>query len=338
MNTLILKKNNTKQYLIIMCIVLSAFMLITAILPQAYADDAGSWESMRNEIEDKCGVFGALAWDVGTAAAGYNPNFNLMTIAGDIYKISSYSGSWALGGTRYSVNLIDAGKAMYEVMKVVGLALIFLYFLIEILDEVQSDHFNIEHLIKKLLTLTIALIVLNQGADIFNYICQLGDALINDVHGTADDRAPGDVQVLYQTLIHAGDSGGIFSALIAFITCVGIICDNAIPFLFTLVAYLIAYLTSFSRFIEILVRFTFAPVGCASLVSGGSKGPGMRYIKKFASCVLQGAVAVMAFGCVSIITQASNELNEVFSGILLPLTLIGFISKVGRIADDIVGV
>lgn len=338
------KKATFKRFIAMFALMLIVFTLVATITPTANAwieeidaEDLAEWKNYRNLIYDKLGGFGGVCWDVASTAAGCNPNFNLATIAGEIYKISNYSGKWTLGGLSSEYSLIGAGKQMYDYMKVVGICLIFLYFLIDLLDEVQADSFTIEHLIKKLLTLTIAIVVLTIGGEIFDYICQLGDALIQDAKGAVSNGADGEMRTLYESIIGV-DDGGFFSNLLACITMLGIIAENLIPYILTFVVYLIAYLVSFSRFIEILVRFAFAPIGMAQLVSGGAKGPGMRYIKKFASCVLQGAVCTLSFGTVSIIQSTSNELNAFFASILVPITLIGFLMKAGRIADDICGV
>lgn len=336
------KKETFKRRIAMFALILVALTFFTTMIPTAHAwyttEALSTWENYRNIIYDKLGGFGGVCWDIASTAAGCNPNFNLSTIAGEIYKISSYSGKWTMGGLSSEYSLINAGKNMYEYMKVVGICLIFLYFLIDLLDEVQADNFTIEHLIKKLLTLTIAIVVLTIGGEIFDYICQLGDALIDDAKASVSEGAIGEMEAIYNDIIGVADDSGFFSNVLAFIAMLGIIVENIIPYILTFVVYLIAYLVSFGRFIEILVRFAFAPIGMAQLVSGGAKGPGMRYIKKFASCVLQGAVCVLAFGTVSIIQSCANEINAIFTSLLVPITLIGFLMKAGRIADDICGV
>lgn len=334
-----------KQFLAIFALVLVICSVFTMMTPNAHAACGGSnscsdckdstWLSYRNQIESKINGFAASCWDVATTAGNCNPHFNFSTIAGTIYKFSTYDGKWLDGG---GTSIIAAGKAMYESMSVVGICLIFLFFLIDLLDEVQADSFTIEHLIKKLLTLTVAIVVLDMGGEIFDYLCQLGDALINDASKAASAGNQVKLDTLFNQLIKVGEQSGLLSSILAALACVGILLENIVPYILMLVAVIIAYLVGFGRFIEVLVRFAFAPIGMAQLVSGGAKGPGMRYIKKFASVVLQGAVCTLAFGCVTILTNASSGLNAVLSMLLVPITLIGFLLKVGRIADDICGV
>ena len=329
--------------LFILCmVVVSTFLVMTPTADAACggtsscADCKNSpWLNYRNEIDSKIGGFAAGCWDVATTAGNCNPHFNFSKIAGTIYKFSTYNGKWTeVGGA----NLIDAGKAMYESMCVIGICLVFLFFLIDLLDEVQADNFTIEHLIKKLLTLTVAIIILDMGGDLFDLICQMGDALINDASKASAAGNSIKLTSLYDQIMDVKDDSGFLSNIIAALSCIGILLENLVPYILMLVALIIAYLVGFSRFIEILVRFAFAPIGMAQLVSGGAKGPGMRYIKKFASVVMQGAVCVLAFGTVTIISNAASGINAVLAMLLVPITLIGFLLKVPRVTDDIMGV
>ena len=297
-------------------------------------DMANSWQAFRDSLEvDLLKV----AWDIGSTAAGGNPNFSLTGIAKQIYRIPT--GKWInFSGKSYS--MVDAAVAMYDVFKIIGIALILLYFLIEILDEVQADNFNFEHLIKKLITLVIAILVIMNGPTILRTVCDLGDSLLDDAEQAAavGNQTNPYIDQLKDSLNDAQNEGGLLSYVKAALAGLGIIVDNLLPYLLYFVVLLVAFLISFSRFIEILVRFAFAPVGMAPLVSGGSKSAGYRYIKKFAAVLLQGAVCVLAFGAANVVIGYSNEVASFFAKILVPLTLIGFILKSQRIAEDIVGV
>ena len=332
------KKNIICQNISIITFVLILLAILTTITPVVHAEEIweGDFSQVRDKIYTQNSVAG-VAYDVATTAEGCNPHFNFANLAKTIYSIQGFSGTFKVGtflGKDYT--LIKAGVSMYEYMKVIGIALIFLFFLIDLLDEVQADSFTIEHLIKKLITLTVAIVVLNMGGTIFDYICQFSDALLDDV-ATATSGGNGGHNTIAETIMKSGGDG-IFSSLLLVLGAIGIMLKNIVGYLLFLVAFIIAYLISFSRFIELLVRFVFAPIGMAQLVSGGAKGPGMRYIKKFASCALQGAVCVAAFGAADIVKNQASGLNGIFAQILVPITLIGFLMKTGRIADDVVGV
>lgn len=307
--------------------------------------DNKSWQQIYDEF-DAVSSLASVAWSVGTTALGANPYLKASNIAATVFRFSSYKGQWSdqithwVSGTT-TPSIIDAGMALYHAMSVLGLALVLLYFLIEILDEVQADNFNTEHLIKKLITLAVAILVVLEGENLLGLIAQLGDALVDEAIqvGNVGTAYNAKVVELYEALVKACfEETGFLSAIGIFLAAFGQLSKFIIPYILSLVAILIAYLTSFGRFMEFLVRFAFAPVGCAPLVSGGAKSAGMRYIKKFASCVIQGAVCVLAFGAADTVYTMANELNQYIGMFLIPLTLIGFLQKAPRIADDIVGV
>lgn len=344
-----------KQVITMLCLMVTLLTILCSIIPTARADDADDleitspedldmyikkWQEYRDDIYGEYGSIGGAAWDVASTAKGCNPHFNLTTVAKSIYKFSSYSGKWmvnaAIGGT--STTLIESCVLIYEGVAVIGIALIFLYFLIDLLDEVQADNFTIEKLIKKLITLTVAIVVVNIGGNIFATICDFSDALIDDLSSAVSLGSIKSMDSLHEQLMGLHQDAGFLSQILIWLSAATILIENAIPYAIHYLLFVIVYLLSFSRFVEIVVRFVMAPIGIAQLVSGGAKGPGMRYIKKFASCALQGAVCIVAYGSQQIIQNNANELNSIFVAIILPLTILGFLLKSGKIADDIVGV
>lgn len=345
-------QDKKSQRLCILLIALSLLLitLLSTATPTAHAYDwtgkntpwETTWNQIKDDLSDKSSFLG-VAWTVATTAAGSNPDFNLTKIAEPIFKLPS--GSWISKGAgmassgEYHNPFINAAAAMYNTMKVVGMALVILFFLIELLDEVQADNFNYEHLIKKLITLAVGLLVVANGADIFAAITNWGNSMLDVACEavSAGNATLEDTKIIYETLNSAGGDG-IFSGLLAVLEALAIICDNILPFLLFCVAFIIAYIVSFSRFIEILVRFAFAPIGLAPIVSGGAKSSGMRYAKKFAAVCLQGAVCIVAIGASQMVITMQSEVGSIFAKVLVPLTLIGFLLKTGRIADDICGV
>lgn len=335
---------NNKKTLIIFVAIMCLLCTLMACIPldNLLTPTADAWynkpynqlnyEQRLANVEEKAGKFAGFAFSVVCISEGIHPDFSWANISKDIFKTGRFEFK-LLGRT---VNFATMGKGIYDSMKVVGIALIFLYFLIEILDEVQADHFSIEHLIKKLITLTVAMLVLNQGGTLFSYIIELSDPLIDLVSDSIVANASAPISQLAYTAF-TETKEGIFSSILVLITAIGYMSSQLIPALFTLVAVIIAYLVGYSRYFEIMLRFAFAPIGLAQLVSGGAKGAGMRYIKKFASAVIQGAVCVAVFGVIPILSS-SADLGAIIGKIIVPLTAIGVLMKAPRIADDICGV
>lgn len=319
-------------------ILLIALVLAEALIPTAHAEilDPVDYEAqLYNISQGAAGDIGAAAYNIVAIATGVHPTLSVGGIVASIVKVDQDQVAYDGGGRG---TIVDLAKSVYEVLKIVGVLLMLLYLLIDVLDEVQTDHFTVEHLIKKLISFAIALLVLQYGADILANIVYFGNVLIDDVNvaWATGNTLTGQMGALYASLVQT--DLGIFETIGVLMQCLGVIADNIVGYLLSFLSVLFVWLTCFSRFIEILIRFSLAPIGMAPLVSGGAKGAGMRYIKKFASVVIQGAVIVTAVRAAAAISSYSSGVNAIIMPILMPLTLIGFLSKVPAIADDVVGV
>jgi hypothetical protein len=319
-------------------ILLIALVLAEALIPTAHAEilDPVDYEAQLHNIrEGAAGDIGAAAYNFVAIATGVHPTLSVGGIVSSLVRVDQDQVAYQ-GGGRGSI--VDLAKSVYEVLKIVGVLLMLLYLLIDVLDEVQTDHFTVEHLIKKLISFAVALLVLQYGADILANIVYFGNELADDVNvaWATGNTLTGQMGALYASLVQT--DLGIFETIGVLMQCLGVIADNIVGYLLSFLSVLFVWLTCFSRFIEILIRFSLAPIGMAPLVSGGAKGAGMRYIKKFASVVIQGAVIVTAVRAAAAISSYSSGVNAVIMPILMPLTLIGFLSKVPAIADDVVGV
>lgn len=234
----------------------------------------------------------------------------------------------------------------YDVMMPVGMALLVLYFLIEILSDTTMDNFNTEHFVKKLLVLAICAIVIIEGPNLLSGLAKFGDAMLADTEaalsaGMSDTDFPLSLKIYSRA--YDGD-GGIFSTIGLALYAIGVILDNIVFYLLMLVVIMVIYFTALGRALELIIRFLFAPLGIAPLVCGNSpaRSAGIRYIKQFGSLCLQGAVLVGAVGGAVILRKSlmgdNAFVDNPLVNILLPLTLLGLVSRTRHIADDIIGV
>ena len=91
------------------------------------------------------------------------------------------------------------------------------------------------------------------------------------------------------------------------------------------------------------MRIMFAPIGVANMFSsGGQHAQGVIYMKKFASISIQGAVMLGVIVASQYVRLAGSTGGtgdaSLFTAILLPLAVIGLITKSKSLSDDIVGV
>lgn len=289
-----------------------------------------------------CGSIAAFAYEMAATIDGTHPELSAMAIAKGSVRLGMFKSA---DGTP----LLEGGSSIlslaYDVVKPVGMALLLLFFLIEVLSDSTSDNFNTEHLMKKLISLAICAIVIIEGPNILGVLVQFGDQMLEVAEDAiaAASASGGLAKEVWIDLVME-DDGGLFSFFFVLGRAIGSIFGNLIYWILTMAAIVVICFTAFGRVLELSVRYIFAPLGLASIISGNApaRSAGMRYLKQFASLCLQGAVIVAAVGAAGII-KASIDADEsfimgTFAFILIPLTLIGFITRSGRVTDDIIGV
>ncbi len=339
-------RRKLKKALIVLFVVLIAMSLLSMFAQNATAAPAAGYDPMENydtyysEMEGKSSLI-AFAYSIVCIIEQSHPDYNMVNLTSKVVRLDKYK----LGGTP----ILGEGGAMstaYDVMLPIGMALLVLYFLIEILSDTTMDNFNTEHFVKKLLVLAICAIVIIEGPNILAGLSGFGDAMLEDT-SNAISEALGDGNYVKSWKIYnraySGDDG-VFGTISLALYAIGVILDNLVFYLLMLVVIMVIYFTALGRALELVIRFLFAPLGIAPLVCGNSpaRSAGIRYIKQFASLCLQGAVLVGAVGGAIIIKESLSG-SDGFGGnplidILLPLTLLGLVSRTRHISDDIIGV
>lgn len=341
------KRDKLKKALIILFVVLTAMSLLSVFAQNASAGSPASgynplenYDDYYDDMEEKSSLI-AFAYSIVCIIEQSHPDYNMVNLTSKVVRLDKYK----LGGTP----ILGEGGAMstaYDVMLPIGMALLVLYFLIEILSDTTMDNFNTEHFVKKLLVLAVCAIVIIEGPNILAGLSGFGDAMLEDT-SAAISEALGDGNYTKSWAIYDrafSDDDGIFSTISLALYAIGVILDNLVFYLLMLVVIMVIYFTALGRALELVIRFLFAPLGIAPLVCGNSpaRSAGIRYIKQFASLCLQGAVLVGAVGG-AIIIKESLAGADGFGGnplidILLPLTLLGLVSRTRHISDDIIGV
>ena len=241
----------------------------------------------------------------------------------------------------------SAMRAAYNATKVVGISLATLYFIMGLLSSIQMESLSSDILIKKLISFTVVIVVIIYGFEIFSTIAELGDSMLTAAQKWSTIATKANVSnAACLNRIYAIEvaSSGIQAVLMFFYTGLDVFL-HLVPIITSLIMILAVFIYMFSRVVEIYVRFMFAPIGLATLVSGGEHSAGVKYIKKFASVVLQGAIIVIiALSTTLINSTITSGFGSVLAnftgipGLIMNITAIGAMTRCGRIADDIMGV
>lgn len=263
-----------------------------------------------------------------------------------------------------TVNALNTGviSDVIGIFKGLAASLVILFFLIELLNEVQKDFVTFERLtVMMLRLLAVTVLIMNlemivNGLEelsvlIFNAVKDLAGSSSNSFEIFGESAATGyRYSEVEKEMKDALGKAGIKQALM-------VVLQLLIPWLISRLCYVVAYVIAVGRSIELIVRAIFSPIGVANLFEDGTRSSGFRYLKKFAACALQlGAIAVILYAsnalCNSLIGSLSdgymtitkdNLLDVLGSSALwsmsaIQLAVIGITLKAQSICNDILGV
>ena len=231
-------------------------------------------------------------------------------------------------------------EKIYSIVLPVGYALMLLYFLLDLLNKVTNDNFNLEHFFKSFLKLIIAVILLSNGLDLMKGLAEFAQAIASAVSGLNKDgiKAAGTEEIsnkLTEWADICSTAHGSFARL-------GYKMSLMIPYYIKQGMKIVIWVIAFSRIFELGVRCCFLPIACADVFGEGTKGSGFRYLKKMLATLLQSAViVVLIWSYTVIISQVNTALTSVdpfITQVVGALSLIMLLFKSQNLASDIVGV
>ena len=286
-----------------------------------------------DEIGGLCGT----AFEFECTAYGLNPSYSLQVMAA-----SKLRSSFMAGGNEGEMEKVfwKPLERVYDAVKVVGVMLVFLYFIIDIIERVKSDAMTSDQMMRKILSMAIGILVVTYGFAIFKNLWLFGDHMIDLIINAMGNQAGDDLynRLFWQWKILADE--GLWTRTF---TALGTLFGTLLYYVMQIVIIIVMNLVIYSRLLELIVRVVFAPIGVANMFSsGGQHAQGVVYMKKFASISLQGAVmAAIIIGSQWVrIALSMNDtgISGMLSTILLPLAVIGLVTKSKSLSDDIVGV
>jgi hypothetical protein len=250
------------------------------------------------------------------------------------------------GGEFYSVwGKVDG---IYQVISTVGMLLLMMYWLLELLEKVQSDSFTLEHFVRASIKLIIGILLMSNGMDLFRGVLTVANGIFSNIQRaeslTATASASNEIlnriweDCKYYTdhmIKGANEMIGWGLRLI-------------LPSIAMKLIKVVIYVVLYSRIIELFVRITFAPIGMANIYSGGLNSSGFKYIKKIAAVAFAGCVI---FAILLAYTELSSLINNppagsyfaslgtnAISQLVLGFTVITLIIKAQGWSNDIIGV
>lgn len=218
-------------------------------------------------------------------------------------------------------------QGVYDQLMPVGLALIVLYFLLELIDKTTRDNFSLEHFFRLMLKLLVAKFLMENGWTILNSFIRIG----NSIFGLMSVESVGITATLKEYVEEIQDASNL--------TNLAMIFQWAIPWVFAFVSRLISKVICWGRTIEIGVRSVCAPIAMADIFQDGFHGGGFRYLRKFFAVCLQAFVIMLVIqisGVIQGIVIGDGGVTMINS-LVVGLTTCALVIKSQQIANDLVG-
>lgn len=265
---------------------------------------------------------------VGEACA---PNVNDFKMA-DIWDVSTATGSFV--------------QVMYDAIKIIGIGLTIVYFLLEINQKLalEGRDMTMKTFLAPFLKFMIAFAAIEQSGKIVGWIIGFGDSLLNTISnvitgGTSIFESESWTQSMADVITLVSPAG-FFAALL--LCVVGLL-----ALLVGTILKLVWWYKSILYRVELLARVSYLPIAVSD-VYNGSHSNCIRYIKGFLVHVIWGASMIGLPNLVMSIAFANFEVaiedGQVFSAIgailsllVVPFAAIAVTSTIKQVVKEAVG-
>lgn len=204
----------------------------------------------------------------------------------DLMSINLFSPSGQFGG------ILSLIRGMYNIVFPAAVMLLFIYFMLAMIDKCSNDTFSWEQMWKLFAALLASKILIEHGFEILEYLFSVGLSIVRSFSGL---RSPGseftlgeeEIKEILDTLNN--NMNWVFTFLRNILIWVALL----IPALVAFVMKASIFVICFSRIAEIYVRVVLTPIALSDFFHGGMQSAGWRYLKSFLAISLQGAMILV---------------------------------------------
>ena len=220
----------------------------------------------------------------------------------------------------------EATETAYESISLIGSIMVFIYFIMELVDMSLNDNLAKEQVAKMFIKTLIGLLLIRNGYSILIMGVNQIEAITTSIGSFSAFKTP------------KGQCYGQILQKTNMFDDIGVIFEHIMPAIVSAASFCVVRVIVWTRVFDVLIRMTFAPIGLADFIRGGSKSNSIRYLKKFLASLLQGACIVAALASYNLIYDAvKNSIPGVLGSVLVGLAVITTIKQTGRIAKEILG-
>lgn len=194
-------------------------------------------------------------------------------------------------GGAYS-GVYSAVRSLYNSIMPIGVMMMFIYFMIALVDKLSSETFTWEQFFRQLAMVLAAKFLMEHGFEILETLFGIGLAVtakVSEISGTDMSEVTIDANGLIQDFLASANFTGIFKIFGQLLLMLYLIIPWALSFLMRLAISIICY----SRVVEIYARASLAPIALSDFFHSGPHGSGWRFLKNFLASCLQGALILV---------------------------------------------
>lgn len=195
---------------------------------------------------------------------------------------------WFAGG-----NVLNAVKSLHNMIKPIAIMLMFIYFMITLVEKLSSENFTWEQLWRQFALLLVSKYLIDHGFEILETLFDVGMAITADIGNKYDPQLADktiDAAALIENFRKSMHMDNFFFSWLSDIIMVVFL---LIPWLLSWVMRICVSIVCYSRVIEMFTRATFAPIAISDFFHSGLQGAGWRFLKNFLAVCLQGAAILV---------------------------------------------
>lgn len=199
-------------------------------------------------------------------------------------------------------------REIYETgVQPVAVMLLFIYFMLAVVDKLSSENFTWEQLWRQMAMLLGAKFLIDHGFDIMEILFNIGVNFAYSVNESGAAEAIDTGMTATEMLSQFQTSLGLDKGILKILAPVIMFMYLLIPWIFSFILGIAVKIVCYTRVVEIYLRAAFAPIALSDFFHSGFQGTGWRFLKSFFACCLQGAFILAIAVIYSILMNSAFE-------------------------------
>lgn len=199
-------------------------------------------------------------------------------------------------------------REIYETgVQPVAVMLLFIYFMLAVVDKLSSENFTWEQLWRQMAMLLGAKFLIDHGFDIMEILFNIGVNFAYSVNESGAAEAIDTGMTATEMLSQFQTSLGLDKGILKILAPVIMFMYLLVPWIFSFILGMAVKIVCYTRVVEIYLRAAFAPIALSDFFHSGFQGTGWRFLKSFFACCLQGAFILAIAVIYSILMNSTFE-------------------------------